>query len=75
MFEVVKGMGMVVECARQDAQLRVAPFYGEQPWMSAPRRSSLFPRWSMMTVVFETRRLLFHLSCCGLFVFCVFTLN
>jgi len=75
MFEVVKGMGMVVEMCQAGCQLRVALFYGEQPWMSAPRRSSLFPRWSMMIVVSAARRLLFHLSRCGLFVFCVFTLN
>ena len=40
-----------------DANLSVAPFYGEQPWMCAPRRHSRFPKWSRMKVVSDTQLL------------------
>ena len=46
-----------------DNHLRAAPFYDEQPWMGAPKRSSLFPKWPMMIVVSETQRLSFMDFC------------
>jgi len=38
-----------------DIHPRVAPFYGEQPWMGAPRRSLPFSEWSMMMIISETQ--------------------
>ena len=41
-------------------QPSIAPFYGDQPGMDAPGRSSPLPKWSMMICVdSETRLLLF----------------
>jgi len=53
-----------------DNQLRVTPFYGEQPWMGSLRRSSPFLKWSMMiVVVYETQLLSFiNISSCSSFI-------
>jgi len=44
----------------RDTQIRVAPIFGEQLWLGAPRRSSPFPKWSTMLYEFsETHPLFF----------------